>query len=95
MMRHADSEESGEGRDHDRPITEAGRRAAQQARQGFVHEVLMSDSERGMRGLTLPLLAEACLHSGNCDAVHRSSLHGQPLYNSSWQSSKTDTACAI
>ena len=25
MMRHADSEESGEGRDHDRPITEAGR----------------------------------------------------------------------
>ncbi len=30
MMRHADSEESGEGRDHDRSITEAGRADAQQ-----------------------------------------------------------------
>ena len=33
MMRHADSEDSGEGRDHDRPITEAGRAAAKQVCQ--------------------------------------------------------------
>ena len=44
MMRHADSEESGQGRDHDRPITEAGRRAAEQARNDVLQSVPMLDT---------------------------------------------------
>ncbi|BDA42868.1 Uncharacterized protein At3g52155, chloroplastic [Coccomyxa sp. Obi] len=80
MMRHADSEERLQSaRDHDRPITEAGKMCAREvaqklAERGWLPDLIMSsDSSRTRQ--TLSTMAEAVATFGTADTHFRGSLY--------------------
>jgi len=69
MMRHADSEESGEGRDHDRSITEAGRADAKQVRLCTAYRAPLMSAALGRDQYAVHSSVLKCLRGGHSGVI--------------------------